>query len=111
MHEPTPGEIVWVVLDPAAGREQGGRRPAVVVSSVGHLAIADTLVSIVPVTSVDRGWSNHILLRGDVLDRPSWAMSEQIRTISRERVVAHAGQVGSETLAKIRQWVTDFLID
>lgn len=111
MHELTPGEIVWVVLDPVAGREQGGRRPAVVISSVGHLAIADTLVSIIPVTSVDRGWSNHVNLRGDVLDRPSWAMTEQMRTISRGRVVAHAGQVSPEALAEIRRWVTDFLND
>lgn len=109
MPEPSPGEIVWVVLDPVVGREQSGRRPAVVVSSRGHLSIADTLVMVVPVTSVDRGWSNHILLRGEVLDRASWAMTEQLRTISRERLVGHAGQVDASTLADIREWIIDFL--
>ncbi|MCZ4539166.1 type II toxin-antitoxin system PemK/MazF family toxin [Dietzia maris] len=77
MPDPTPGEVIWVVVDPAVGREQSGRRPAVVVSSRAHISLADTLVMVVPVTSVDRGWSNHVLLRGDVLDRDSWAMTEQ----------------------------------
>lgn len=109
MPDPTPGELVWVVLDPVVGREQGGRRPAVVVSSRAHISIADTLVMVIPVTSVDRGWSNHVLLRGDVLDRDSWAMTEQVRTVSRQRVVGHAGQVDAGTLADIRQWIFDFL--
>ena len=114
MPDPTPGEIVWVVLDSVVreqvvGREQSGRRPAVVVSSRAHISIADTLVIVVPVTSVDRGWSNHVLLRGDVLDRASWAMTEQVRTISRRRVVGRAGQVDPKTLAEIRQWLSDFL--
>ena len=77
MPDPTPGEVIWVVLDPVAGREQSGRRPAVVVSLRAQISLADTLVMVVPVTSVDRGWSNHVLLRGDVFDRDSWAMTEQ----------------------------------
>lgn len=111
MHDPEPGDIVWVVRDPTIGREQSGRRPAVVVSSWGHLSIADTLVMVVPVTSVDRGWSNHILLRGDVLERSSWAMTEQVRTISRARVVGRAGRVDPATLVDIRQWVIDFIYE
>ena len=109
MPDPSPGQLVWVALDPTVGREQNGRRPAVVVSSRGHLTVADTLAIIVPVTSVDRGWSNHIHLRGIVLDRPSWAMTEQVRTVSRERIVGVAGEVDASTLAEIRQWIIDFI--
>ena len=109
MPDPTPGEVIWVVLDPVVGREQSGRRPAVVVSSRAHISIADTLVMVVPVTSVNRGWSNHVRLLGDVLDRDSWAMTEQVRTISRQRVVGHAGRVDSTTLTDIRRWISDFL--
>jgi mRNA interferase MazF len=29
---PGPGDIVWLEFDPQAGREQAGRRPAVVLS-------------------------------------------------------------------------------
>ncbi|MFP1155593.1 type II toxin-antitoxin system PemK/MazF family toxin [Mycobacterium sherrisii] len=28
-----PGSVVWVNIDPAVGREQAGRRPAVVASA------------------------------------------------------------------------------
>lgn len=106
-----PGDIVWVYLSPVVGHEQNGRRPAVIISSHGHLSIADTLVTVTPVTSVDRGWSNHIRLQPSVLKRPSWAMTEQVRTISRERVASHAGRVDPETLARIRRWVVDFISD
>ena len=109
MPDLVPGDIVWIFLDPVVGREQGGRRPAVVVSSRAHLTIADTLVSVVPVTSVDRGWSNHILLEGQVLERASWAMTEQMRTISRERVSDVAGRVDAATLAEIREWIINFI--
>ncbi|MGW8592415.1 type II toxin-antitoxin system PemK/MazF family toxin [Dietzia sp. NPDC055877] len=111
MPDPEPGDVVWVTLDPTVGREQSGRRPAMVVSSRGHLSIADTLVIVVPVTSVDRKWSNHVRLRGDVPPRGSWAMTEQVRTISRRRVVGRAGRVDSSTLIEIRRWLTDFIDD
>jgi len=81
----------------------------VVVSSRAHISLVDSLVMVVPVTSVDRGWSNHVLLRGDVFDRDSWAMTEQVRTLSRQRVVGRAGQVDAGTLADIRRWIFDFL--
>lgn len=104
-----PGDVVWVTLDPTVGREQSGRRPAVVVSSTGHLWIADTLVIVVPVTSVDRGWSNHVPLPDGLLGRDSRAMTEQVRTLSRRRVVGTAGRVDAETLTEIRRWIIDFL--
>ncbi|MDN6557239.1 MAG: type II toxin-antitoxin system PemK/MazF family toxin [Acidipropionibacterium acidipropionici] len=109
MPDLAPGDIVWVYLDPVVGREQSGRRPAVVVSSRGHLLIADTLVTVAPITSVDRGWSNHIPLGPDALQHPSWAMTEQVRTISRDRVVRRAGRVDPGTLAEIRRWIIDFI--
>lgn len=109
MADISPGDAIWVFLDPAIGREQRGRRPAVVVSSRGHLHVADTLAIVVPVTSVDRGWSNHIALSTEVLDRQSWAMTEQVRTISRDRISGKAGRIDAATLAEIRGWIVDFI--
>jgi mRNA interferase MazF len=65
----------------------------------------------VPVTTVDRGWPNHILLAGPelALDQPSWAMTEQLRTISRDRVKAQAGAVDIACLSQIVWWITNFL--
>ncbi|MFM9378977.1 type II toxin-antitoxin system PemK/MazF family toxin [Gordonia sp. VNK21] len=106
-----PGAVVWVELDPAAGREQGGRRPAVIVAGRDYLEVVDTLAVIVPITTVDRGWPNHVEIRGGELRRSCWAMTEQIRTVSRRRIVGQAGRVDGEVLRSIRQWVSDFLSD
>jgi mRNA interferase MazF len=103
------GNVVWVTPGIAIGREQTGRRPALVVAGAGYLETVDTLALVVPVTTVDRGWPNHIEILGSELESRSWAMSEQGRTISRERIVGRAGQAGDATLAAVRAWIADFL--
>ncbi len=104
-----PGDVVWVQPEIAVGREQAGRRPALVVASADYLQIVDTLALVVPITSVGRGWPNHIEVVGARLAQRSWAMSEQVRTISRERVVDRAGRATEATLIAVRQWLADFL--
>lgn len=108
MRDLAPGDIVWLAPDVVIGREQAGRRPAVVVAGRSYLDIVDTLAVVVPITSVDRGWPNHVPV-GRALGRPSWAMTEQVRTVSRRRIVDRAGRVDAETLAGIRRWISDFL--
>ena len=104
-----PGDVVWVQPEIVVGREQGRRRAALVVAGVDYLLAVDTLALVVPITSVDRGWPNHVEVTGAQLDQRSWAMTEQIRTISRERVVGHAGRASETTLAPVRRWLADFL--
>ncbi len=104
-----PGDVIWVEPEIAVGREQSGRRPALVVAGAGCLETVDTLVLVVPITTLDRGWPNHIEVSGAQLQQRSWAMSEQIRTISRERVVARAGRAEEATLVAVRTWLADFL--
>lgn len=104
-----PGDVVWARPEIAVGREQAGRRPAMVVAGAGYLETVDTLAIVVPITTVDRGWPNHVEVFGAELGRRSWAMSEQVRTISLDRVVSHAGRVDQATLAAVRGWIADFL--
>lgn len=105
--DPVPGAVHWAELDPRTGREQGGRRPALVVASRAFLDVVDTLAIVVPVTSVDRGWPNHVPLQG--LEMPSFAMTEQVRAISRSRLHARVGMASDPELAEVRQWLDDFL--
>lgn len=80
-----------------------------VVSSDGYLDTVTTLAIVVPVSTVDRAWPNHILLHGvPEMDR-SYAMTEQPRTVSRERLGDRIGHIDGRTLADIRQWLGDFL--
>ncbi|MDF1488578.1 type II toxin-antitoxin system PemK/MazF family toxin [Tessaracoccus caeni] len=107
-----PGQVYWVRPDATIGREQSGRRPAVVVSGTGYLEAVTTLVWVVPVTSVDRRWDNHVELAGATgLAKASFAMTEQLRVISRERLDGLLGAVDDATLERIRSWIRDFLVD
>ena len=44
-----------------------------------------------------------------VLPRPTYAMTEQPRAISRERIVDVAGVVDAQTMAEVDMWLRDFL--
>lgn len=82
-----------------------------VVASDLFLEQADTLAIIVPATTLDRGWPNHVLLRGPGLDlgQPTFAMTEQPRTVTRDRFVGRAGTVDRATMSDIDRWLRDFL--
>jgi mRNA interferase MazF len=105
------GAIVWVDFDPTEGREQRGTRPALIVSSTDYLASVRGLAIVVPITSVDRGWPHHVLVEGDRtgLSRPSFAMTEQPRTISTSRITRRSGTSGADTVRRVDQWLRDFL--
>ncbi|MDJ0336022.1 type II toxin-antitoxin system PemK/MazF family toxin [Salinibacterium sp. G-O1] len=104
------GDILWAELGSGRGREQTGRRPVVVVSSNEYLASVDSLLLVVPVTSRDRGWPNHVALTGPTdLQRPSYAMTEQILSVSRDRIVGAAGSINQECLDRMRVYLRDFL--
>ena len=94
------GEIRLVDLDPARRGEADKRRPAVIVSNDGANTTAARLghgmVTVVPVTSnVDRVYPFQVLLPGAEtgLDRDSKAQSEQVRSVSVERVSDKIGAV------------------
>lgn len=110
MDEVATRDVCWADLGEGRGREQSGLRPVVVVASLEYLAAVDSLAVVVPVTSRDRQWRNHIPLTGDTgLARPSWAMTEQPRTIARNRLVRLVGAVDRECLDRIRVYLRDFL--
>ena len=80
-----------------------------VVSNRDYLDVIATLVIVMPITSQRRGWSNHVAVDPPgLLDRPSWVMTEQVRTISRNRIQSRLGLVSSECLDEVRLWLRDF---
>ena len=105
------GTVAWAELDPVRGREQSGRRPVLVVASDLYLEQADTLAIIVPCTTRDRGWPNHVKLTGEHLALPdtTYAMTEQPRTVTRERLLDVAGVVDTRTMGEVDGWLRDFL--
>lgn len=108
--DPEPGEILWANLAPVAGREQGGHRPVLVVASEGYLRAVTTMAVVVPLTTVDRGWPNHVRVYGPhTLEHPSWAMTEQVRAIDRGRLTGRAGHAALATMAAVSLYLGDFL--
>ncbi len=104
-----PGTVTWAHLEPVLGREQGGRRPVVVVSTRRYLEVIDTLAVVVPMTTTDRGWPNHVLIDGVEGLRPSFAMTEQPRTLSRTRLLGVIGAASPESLDEVRAWLDEFV--
>ncbi|WP_205649391.1 type II toxin-antitoxin system PemK/MazF family toxin [Agromyces sp. LHK192] len=108
--ELAPGVIAWASLEPVRGREQGGHRPVLVIASAGYLEAVTTLAIVLPITTTDRRWPNHVAVDGPSgLDRPSWIMTEQPRTLSRDRLTSIAGRVSPACLSEVRLWLGDFL--
>ncbi len=62
MPSPLAGEIWDLELDPQVGREQGGRRPALVTSNDDFNRMPNDLCFIAPITGVDRRLRHHVRL-------------------------------------------------
>ncbi len=100
------GDVRVVDLDPTRGHEQAKTRPCVIVSDDRFNRSAAGLVVIVPLTSVDRGIPWHIpVAPGDgAVRQDSWAMVDQVRAVSRERLVGDPwGRVSSTVMAAIEE--------
>jgi mRNA interferase MazF len=105
------GEIWDVDLDPVVGHEQGGRRPALVVSTDYLHTIPSELVTILPLTTRNRGIRAHVHLvppEGG-LNVSSVILTEQIRTVSRLRLRKRRGAVSTETMAAVDERLRYFL--
>ena len=78
------------------------------VSSALFLQVVTDLVTVIPVTSTNRGWANHV--PAPTLGPDSVAMTEHIHTISRSRITKYGSCVDEESLDIMRMWIRDFLI-
>ncbi|MGQ0466649.1 MAG: type II toxin-antitoxin system PemK/MazF family toxin [Sporichthyaceae bacterium] len=108
-----PWQVWWVDLGNPIGHEQGGRRPAVVVSSSTHLRFPIGMVLVVPITGRDRGLAHHVRLDspGSGLDRPSWARTEDIRAISMQRLAGRApiGTASPTEISQLETWLREMV--
>ena len=108
---PSRGEVWTIDFDPVIGHEQGGRRPGLIVSSDLLHVIPSQLVYVVPITTRDRGIESHVPIVPPVggLRRPSFAMTEQLRAVSKQRLQRRLGVVSPEILAQTMARVRLFL--
>ena len=104
MTEPAVRGDVWMVaLDPVRGREQGGRRPALVVSSDRMNQGGTGLAVVVPFTSVDKQVRAHVPVDPPEggLERRSFAKPEDVRSITTLRFGRRLGRVSPQTMEDV----------
>ncbi len=107
-YAPEAGDLIWTDFDPRTGREQGGRRPALVISP---RVLWDTswLAFVCPITSRVRGWSSSLILP------PGLAVSGEVlishvRSIDAlARPMVYAGAVPFEVLQEARDRLAPLL--
>jgi len=96
---------VWLAdLDEGRGREQAGVRPVLVVSATEIGTGPSDLAVIVPLTTTYRpGLPLHVPVTppDGGTRRASYAMTEQIRAVSRHRLLEPWGAVDAETLRQV----------
>lgn len=86
-YEPEAGDIVWTDFDPRTGREQGGRRPALVLSPQVFWT-ASHFVIVCPITSRIRPFASSVVLphglsiSGEILTSHVRSLDTEARPIS-----------------------------
>ena len=61
MNAPERGDLIWLAFSPQSGREQAGRRPALVISPAAYNATVG-LALVCPITSKVKGYPFEVLL-------------------------------------------------
>jgi mRNA interferase MazF len=101
--KPVRGEVWNVDLDPVMGHEQGGRRPALVVSVDQFNQGSSGLVLVVPISTKDKRVRTQVpIAAGEAgLKELSFAKCEAVRSISLERLRTRWGSVADETMEQV----------
>ncbi len=96
-----------VDLSPSRGREQSGLRPALVLSVDKFNHGPADLVIVVPITKTKRGIPTHVLVpAGEAgLTFDSYIKCEDLRSVSKDRLVRHMGDVTYPRIERVQQYV------
>jgi len=101
--KPQQGDVYWTDPDPTRGREQAKSRPFVIVS-VDQLNQTSLDLSLaVPLTRTDFANALHLVIPSSEggLKENGFAMPEQLRAISHERLSRRLGSLRPKTLDEL----------
>lgn len=102
------GDIVWTDLDPVVGTEQGGRRPAIILTDLAF-NLRDQRSVICPITRNLSPWPTKVVLPDGMQTRGA-ILVDQIRTAHRDlRGFRFIERANDETLAQVRAIVGSIL--
>ena len=99
---PDRGHLVWLDFDPQAGREQAGRRPALVLSPAAYNRRV-SLALFCPITSRVKGYPFEVALP-DGLGVSGVVLADQLRSLDwRRRRADFAGEAPASVVEEVRQ--------
>jgi mRNA interferase MazF len=110
-HQPKQREIWLFDPDPVVGKELGCKpRPALIISNNMLNQGPSNMVIIVPCTSKNKYIPSHIRIEppNGGVNAISFAVCEQLRSISKERLIKKIGTVDSHTLEEVLDWIGCF---
>jgi mRNA interferase MazF len=96
---PDAGDIVWLNFTPNAGREQGGHRPAVVLSPAAYNDRTSLMICC-PLTTRIKNYPFEVLISGS---RAGAVLADQIKNVDwRARKAIRKGKILASELAEVR---------
>jgi len=101
------GDVFWVSFDPSIGGEIKKKRPAVVISTDKANPYLNRVVVIPLSSKISRIYPSEA--RISFQDKESKAMADQIRTISKRRLISKIGSLPLEEMKKIEDKIKLFL--
>jgi len=93
-------DVYLADLNPTVGKEQFGTRPVLIISNNYENFI--DVVTIIPITSLKEGrkiYPNEVLLKNE-LQKPSILLCQQIRAISKHRLIKKLTNIENKTIRK-----------
>ena len=97
---PDRGHLVWLSFDPQAGREQAGRRPALILSPAAYNGRAGLALAC-PITTQIKGYPFEVLLEFDLPIR-GVVLADHLKSLDwRARHAEFAGVVAAEVLLEV----------
>jgi mRNA interferase MazF len=98
---PDTGDLVWFSFSPQAGREQAGRRPAVVLSARSYNAKSG-LCLVCPITGQPKGYPFEVELPAG-LPVQGVILADHVKSSDwHERKAEYAGNAPAEILEQVR---------
>ena len=98
------GDIFIANLDPVVGSEQGGVRPVVIVQNNRGNHFSPTVICAAMTSRVSKSdLPTHVWVsaRDSGLHRDSLVLCEQIRTLEKSRLRAHAGRLSGLAMRRV----------
>ena len=106
---PERGDVVWITLNPQAGHEQAGRRPAVVLSPGAYNGKVG-LAILCPITNRIKGYPFEVLIPAG-LPVTGVILADQVKSLDwRARDAVWICRLPSETMAEAAQKLGTLLL-